>query len=148
MFGSLSELANFMMSGYWASPAGGGELPRQWQSPSVSVNITNLLPAEQVLARDAFNDWSAVCNLTFTFSIGPADITFFNTAVGRDGRPSAFADSTVQGRFLQTVTVNINSAFAPIGTGPDGVGSYLFQTYVHEIGHALGLGHTGPYNGG
>jgi serralysin len=25
--------------------------------------------------------------------------------------------------------------------------SYSFQTYVHETGHALGLGHQGPYNG-
>lgn len=25
--------------------------------------------------------------------------------------------------------------------------SYSFQTYIHEIGHALGLGHAGPYNG-
>jgi serralysin len=27
------------------------------------------------------------------------------------------------------------------------IDSYSFQTYVHEIGHALGLGHGGPYNG-
>ena len=26
--------------------------------------------------------------------------------------------------------------------------SYSFTTYIHEIGHALGLGHAGPYNGG
>src|SRR5262245_47528595 len=141
MFGSLLDLANFMMSGYWASPAGGGGLPRQWQNNSISVNITNLTPAEQVLARDALADWTAVCNLTFTFSNGLADITFLNTATALDRNgnvvPSAFADtSNVQGRFLQTVTVNINSAFAPIGNGPDGVGSYLFQTYIHEIGHA------------
>ena len=25
--------------------------------------------------------------------------------------------------------------------------SYAFQTYIHEIGHALGLGHAGDYNG-
>ena len=28
-----------------------------------------------------------------------------------------------------------------------GYGSYSYQTYIHEIGHALGLGHQGPYNG-
>ena len=28
-----------------------------------------------------------------------------------------------------------------------GLNTYAFQTYIHEIGHALGLGHPGNYNG-
>ncbi len=31
--------------------------------------------------------------------------------------------------------------------GKTGVDSYAYQTYIHEIGHALGLGHQGLYNG-
>ncbi|WP_245309240.1 M10 family metallopeptidase C-terminal domain-containing protein [Bradyrhizobium retamae] len=31
--------------------------------------------------------------------------------------------------------------------GKTGIDSYAYQTYIHEIGHALGLGHQGPYNG-
>lgn len=31
--------------------------------------------------------------------------------------------------------------------GGDAVGGYGFQTYLHEVGHALGLGHTARYNG-
>ena len=34
-----------------------------------------------------------------------------------------------------------------VGGAATGNYSYFFQTYVHEIGHALGLGHQGPYNG-
>jgi serralysin len=41
--------------------------------------------------------------------------------------------------------VNVSTSWlASYGTTID---SYSFQTYVHEIGHALGLGHGGPYNG-
>jgi hypothetical protein len=138
-FGTPQQLANFMISGYWASQ--GGQQPRQWQSHSISVNITNLTPAEQALARDALADWAAVSNLTFTFTNGQANITYLDTASRQ-----AFANSNVSGQFLTSVTVNIGSDFAPIGNGPGGVGSYLFQTYIHETGHALGLGHTGPYN--
>ncbi|MCF6274550.1 MAG: M66 family metalloprotease, partial [Robiginitomaculum sp.] len=28
-----------------------------------------------------------------------------------------------------------------------GYNSYSFETYIHEVGHALGLGHAGNYNG-
>src|SRR5262249_3670771 len=31
--------------------------------------------------------------------------------------------------------------------GRTGIDSYAYQTYIHEIGHALGLGHQGLYNG-
>jgi hypothetical protein len=43
----------------------------------------------------------------------------------------------------------MTSATVDIGTGfnTDGLGNYLFQTYLHETGHALGLGHQGNYNG-
>jgi hypothetical protein len=140
-FGTLPELGNFLISGYWASPAGGGTMPRQWQSNSISVNITGLTSAEQTLAQDALADWAAVANLTFTFTSGPALLTYLDTG------PLAFETDTRSGQFLTSATVNIASNFAPIGPGPDGVGSYLFQTYIHETGHALGLGHEGPYNG-
>nr|WP_312017155.1 M66 family metalloprotease [Bradyrhizobium jicamae] len=31
--------------------------------------------------------------------------------------------------------------------GKTGIDSYGYQTYIHELGHALGLGHRGSYNG-
>ena len=92
--GTLTDLANFMITGYWASAAGGMTGPRQWQSNSVSVNITSLTPTEQVLARDALADWATVCNLTFTFTTGTANITC------TDNPGFAEASPTVSGKFL------------------------------------------------
>ena len=42
------------------------------------------------------------------------------------------------------VNININSAWH---AGRNGLGNYTFQTILHEIGHGLGLGRQGNYNG-
>ena len=46
---------------------------------------------------------------------------------------------------MTSATVDISSNW--VTTYGTGIDSYSYQTYIHEIGHALGLGHQGPYNG-
>jgi Ca2+-binding RTX toxin-like protein len=42
-----------------------------------------------------------------------------------------------------------DSPWGPVfGDGPVTYGSYGYKTYLHEIGHALGLSHPGTYNAG
>ena len=52
---------------------------------------------------------------------------------------------------MVSATVDISSDWITndggANDGRTGIYSYGFQTYLHEIGHALGLGHQGPYNG-
>ena len=63
---------------------------------------------------------------------------------------SANASWTGSGAML-SATVNISTDWVTTDGGANdgktGIDSYAYQTYIHEIGHALGLGHQGPYNG-
>ncbi len=66
-----------------------------------------------------------------------ADITFSDIDSG------AYATFDMSGGLIDSAFININENWA--GGGAD-VDSYHYQTYLHEIGHALGLGHAGDYN--
>ena len=46
---------------------------------------------------------------------------------------------------MASATVDISTDW--VNTYGTGIDTYSYQTYLHEIGHALGLGHQGPYNG-
>lgn len=95
------------------------------------------------ITADSYNDdYSGAYRLSVATRPLAADITFSNT--DPDGEGGAYSISELDGR-------RILSSFVSIETGwdadPVSVNSYWFQTYMHEIGHALGLGHPGDYNG-
>lgn len=105
---------------------------------TITVNLSGISSSAQSLARTALTLWSDASGLNFSEVFSGGQIVFQNT------EPGAFARSTTSGGFTQTATVNISSTWlTQYGTG---LNSYSFQTFVHEIGHALGLSHGGNYN--
>jgi serralysin len=134
---TLEQIADFLVDGFW------GGSGHHWDTSGdniVSYNLTALTDEGQTLARAAFQTWANVTNLTFQEVTSGGDILF------DDNQSGAFARGTWDSLGgITSMQVNVSTWWLfDYGTSLD---SYSFQTYVHEIGHALGLGHGGDYNG-
>ena len=134
--GSYDEIAEYLTDGYWGSRITFDVEP----GGSLTVNITALTEEGQRLARWAIEAWDSVTSITFEFvDDDTAHITF------TDDLDWAHAGVVHGDGLIESSMVSVPE-FHLIEHGTT-IDSYTFYVYFHETGHALGLGHPGPYNG-
>ncbi|MEO1975832.1 MAG: M10 family metallopeptidase [Paracoccaceae bacterium] len=133
-------MRDYLLSGYWAATGGPASSFDTSGSNQVTYDVSGLTPEGQQLVLWALGAWEMVADLDFDAASSGADITF------RDDQPGAFSTYITSGGNTQSAEVNISTGW--IANEGTRIGDYGLQTYIHEIGHALGLGHMGPYDGG
>ncbi|ACM01411.1 M10 family metallopeptidase [Cereibacter sphaeroides] len=139
---SMREIADQLVSGYWRSE--GHSIRRFDVEPgdTLNVNLSGLTADGQRLARAALDTWADVTGLKF--NTAPRFGATVHIVID-DRENGAHSTATLSGGRLIKANVNVGRDWlADYGTD---LNSYSLQTFIHEIGHALGLGHAGNYNG-
>ena len=138
------QIVSQLIDGYWQDT---GRSRRSWDvdvtggnAADITVNYSALEGAGQWFAQQALAIWSETTGLKFQVTTGTADITF------DDENSGAYASTWTFGTSISRVSVNVSKSW--ISGDHYQWDNYSLQTYLHEIGHALGLGHAGNYNAG
>lgn len=132
--GANKGVIHYNLSGFTSFPNMG----------STIADADGLTDNGAMLARKAIAVYESILDVDFveTTSTGDHVDIYFRDI---DTSTYAFAFTHPGSNSLDTAVVNVTKAGK---NGTEDIGSRAFYEYLHEIGHALGLGHAGSYNYG
>ena len=158
--GTLDQIAEYLIRGYQQDKYGPDASAIKWatsDSSPIPVDLSRLDEKGQFLARTALEMWTSATGLAFE-EVG------IDRDDGRGGNDRGILfqyGATSHARWhaygpegWHSWTISVRRAVQSNALSKDQSGEYTITNprslhiFIHEIGHALGLGHPGDYNAG
>ena len=105
----------------------------------ITVKIAGLTKDARILARHALDVWTDATGIAFKIVKKNAEIVF------DDKTADAYTYTKLDGNTIISAAINIGKTW--LDHNGRGLQDYSMLTFIHEMGHALGLGHGGIYGG-
>ena len=151
---SIDEIADFLIDGSWA--------PVSYATETITFNLDALdSQGSKDAALYAFQVWEDALGVTFELVTGGVTTVVEEEIDGEIVQTEIYTpngqiiiddeDSGAYAQWFDDGAGNITNSIINVAKdwagGNTDLNSYTTQTWIHEIGHAIGLGHGGQYNG-